>query len=184
MTFSVAVLAALATINPLRLWSGLPGVERGHRVELTAMGAALVIVASGVLATAAGPILGSLDISDPTARIAAGVAIVVIGVRDAFSGPAEVEPALAGRGAALVPVVLPHLFTPGLTLLAISASADLGVPAAVAVVSLGTAAVVVLAAWSSPTGPWARAVRAGHVLTAGLAIALGGALMLDGVLDI
>lgn len=184
MTVSVAVIAALATINPLRLWSGLPGGQRGQRLELSAMGAGVVICVALVLATVAEPILDRLDISDPTARIAAGVAIVVIGVRDAFSGPALVEPALAGRGAAFVPVVVPHLFTPGLMLLVISASADLGVPVAVAGVSSAIVSVVVLAVWSAPTGPWARAVRAGHVLTAGLAIALGGALMLDGVLDI
>lgn len=180
----MAVIAALATVNPLRLWSGLPGDERRRRVELTIIGAAVVICASGVLAVIAEPVLDRLDISDPTARIAAGVAIVVIGGRDAFSAPAAVEPALAGRGAAVVPVVLPHLFTPGLTLLTISMSADLGVPTAVAVVSLATASVVLLAAWSAPTGARARAVRAGYVLTAGLALALGGALMLDGVLDI
>lgn len=184
VSLAVALLAAVATINPLRLWSGLPRGGRRERVQLTAMGAALVVVTLGVIAAIADPILESLDISEPTARIAAGVAIVVIGVRDVFAAPAEFDPALPGRRAALVPVALPHLLTPSITLLAVSATADRGWWQAIGVVVVAMALVVVIAAWPRPTGAAARACRAGHVLTAGLAIALGGALMMDGVLDI
>jgi len=184
VSVGVALLAALATVNPLRLWSGLPGATREERVRLAAAGAVLVIVALGLIAAFANPILGALDISDPTARIAAGVAIVVIGVRDSFSAPAEIEPALDGWRAALVPVAMPYLFAPGLTLLAISASADRGLVAAVTVLILAILPVVLIALRPAPSGAMARACRAGHVMTAGLAIALGGGLMLDGVLDI
>lgn len=184
MSFAVALVAAIATVNPLRLWSGLPGGQRRERVELAGLGAVTVVAALTFVAAASGPLLDALDISHPTARIAAGVAIVVIGVRDAFSPPATAEPSLPGRRAAVVPVALPHLFTPGLTLLALSAAADRGVGQAVLVMGLATGLVVLAALWPAPTGAAARASRAGHVLTAGLAIALGGSLMLDGVLDI
>jgi small neutral amino acid transporter SnatA (MarC family) len=184
MNIAVALIAAVATINPLRLWPGLPGGSRHERMRLTAAGAALVLLAVGLIAAFADPILGALDISDPTARIAAGVAIVVVGVRDSFSGPAEVEPSLAGWWAALVPVALPHLFAPGITLLAVSVSVDRGPGVAALVLMPAMLAVVIAAAWPAPSGAAARACRAGHVLTAGLALALGGALMLDGVLDI
>lgn len=143
-----------------------------------------MVLVAGLIAAFADPLLGALDISDPTARIAAGVAIVVIGVRDSFSAPAEAEPALDGWRAALVPVAMPHLFAPGITLLAISASADRGLAVAVTVLMWAMLPVILAAVWPAPSGALARACRAGHVLTAGLAIALGGSLMLDGVLDI
>jgi small neutral amino acid transporter SnatA (MarC family) len=184
VSFAVALIAAAATVNPLRLWSGLPGRDREERLRLTALGAGLVVLVLVVLAALSRLLLDGLDISDPTARIAAGVAIVVTGVRDAFASPARVEPALPGPMAALVPVALPHLLGPGITLLTLSIAADRGVGEAALVVALANGLVVLSSTWPAPTGAAARAARAGQVMTSGLALALGASLMLDGVLDI
>ena len=184
MSFAVALITAIVTLDPLRVWPGLPGGGRNERLRLAALGAALVTGVLAIVAALADPILDSLEISDPTARIAAGVAVVVIGVRDAFAAPAAVDPALPGWRAALVPVAVPHLFTPGISLLAVSASADLGVGEAILAVMIAMAVVVGLALWPAPGPAGARAARAGQVLLAGLAIAMGGSLMVDGVLDI
>lgn len=184
MSFAVALIAAIATLNPLRLWPGLPGTDRRERIELAAGGGLLVVAVLLAVMTFAGPLLDALDISDPTARIAAGAAVVIIGVRDAFVGPAQAEPALPGWRAALVPVAVPHLFVPGLALLAVSASADLGVGVALTVVVLAIGVVVATSVQPGPRGVTARLCRAGQVLTAGAAVAIGAALMLDGVLDI
>ena len=180
----MALITALVTLNPPRVWPGLPGTDRTQRMRLTALGAALVLGVLVIVGALADPILDALDISEPTARIAAGVAVVVIGIRDAFAAPAVVEPALPGWRAALVPVVVPHLFAPGITLLAISASVDLGLGQATLALAIAMAAIVTVALWPAPGAAGARAVRAGQVLVAGLAVAMGGSLMVDGVLDI
>ena len=184
MSFAVALVTAIVTLNPPRVWPGMPGADRRERVRLAALGAALVTAALFVVAAVADPLLDSLEISEPTARIAAGVAVVVIGVRDAFAAPATIDPALPGWRAAVVPVAVPHLFAPGITLLAVSASVDRGLGQTTLVLVISMAVIVAATIWPAPGPTGARAARAGQVLVAGLAIAMGGALMVDGVLDI
>ena len=184
MSFAIALLGAIATINPPRVWSGLPGSTRPERIRLASLGALSVLVVLAVFAALSGPLLRALEISDPTARIGAGVALVAMGVRDVFARPAEIQPALEGTRAALMPIAIPHLLAPGLVLLAISAGADLGLAATTAVLALALATIVALSGVSAPSGARARMVRAVHVLVAGAAIGVGVGLAVDGVFDI
>lgn len=184
MSSWLALGAMIATLDPLRVHPGLPGSCRRDRLELAALGAALVFGLLVLAAALSGPLLDAVEISAPTARIAAGVAVALLGGRDAVTGPVAAEPALAGRRAAVVPVAVPHLFQPGLTLLTVSAATDLGVVRASGLVLVGLVLVVALGAVDPPDGAGARLERAGQALTGGVALALGAALVLNGVLDI
>ncbi len=122
----MAAVAAAVTVNPLRVWPGGPARSRRRRLCGAAGGALAVLAAVSAIAGLSGPLLESLGVSAPTARIGAGVALIVVGGRDAVTGPARAEPGLPGWKAAIVPVAVPHLFGPGLGVLAVSAGADLG----------------------------------------------------------
>ena len=184
MSFLVAVVAAVVTVNPLRVWPGGPGRSRSRRVLCAAGAAVMVLAAVMVVSGLSAPVLNALKISVPTARIGAGVALVMIGGRDMIFGPARPEPALAGLKAAMVPMAVPHLFGPGLGVLALSAGADLGVIRAGAAVGLALVVAVAVVAQPPPGRIGARVARAGQVLTGAAAIVVGAGLGADGVFDI
>lgn len=181
----MAALAAVATVNPMRVWPGAPGQSRRQRLGFSAGGSLAVLAAVLAVSDLSGLAREALDISAPTARIAAGAALIAVGVRDMIAGPAQVEPALPGWKAAIVPVAVPHLFGPGLGVLAVSAGADLGpewTGTAVGAALALTAAVMAQPPPRSRAG--ARAVRAGQALTGAAALLIGAALAVDGVFDI
>lgn len=183
MTYPIALLVVLTTVNPLRIWPGFPGATSGRRFGLFTVGAMLSLAATLGLATLSAPILDFLEISAATARIAAGVAVVAIGGRDLLTGSAQPDPALPGWAAALVPVAIPHLFGPGLALLAISGGSDLGVVGIAAVVAAALSASSVLALAPRPANACARAVLAGQRLSGAVAILMGAALVSLGIFD-
>ncbi len=181
----MAAVAAVVTVNPLRIWPGAPGRSRPQRFGCAAGGALTVLIAVVAISGLSGPLLDVLGINAPTARIAAGAALITVGARDMVAGPARVEPALPGWKAAIVPGAVPHLFGPGLGVLAVSAGADLGAERTGAVVGVALAVTAAVMAQPSPqsrTG--ARVVRAGQALTGAAAVLVGAALAADGVFDI
>lgn len=181
----MAAVAAVVTVNPLRVWPGAPGRSRCRRLGCAAGGALAVLAAALAISGLSGPLLDALGISAPTARIAAGTALIVVGVRDMVVGPARVEPALPGWKAAIVPVAVPHLFGPGLAVLAVSAGADLGSVRTGAAVGAALAVTAMLMAQPLPQSQaGARAVQAGQALTGAAAVLVGAALAVDGIFDI
>jgi hypothetical protein len=98
-----------------------------------------------VVAGLSGPLLDALDVSGPAIRLAAGIVAGVAGLVAVFRRPPAAEPALPGRGAALVPVAVPLVATPALLLLAMSAHSDRGLPVLVAGLVLAVALLAVLA---------------------------------------
>ena len=181
----MAAVAAVVTVNPLRVWPGAPGRSRRRRLGYAAGGASAVLVAALATSGLSGPLLNALGISAPTARIAAGAALIVVGVRDMVVGPGQVEPALPGWKAAIVPVAVPHLFGPGLGVLAVSAGADLGSERTGVAIGIALAVTASVMALPPPKGrAGARAIRAGHALTGATAVLIGAALAVDGVFDI
>lgn len=181
----MAAVAAVVTVNPLRVWPGAPGRSRHRRLGCAAGGALAVLAAALAISGLSGPLLDALGTSAPTARIAAGAALIVTGARDVVAGPAAVEPALPGWKAAIVPVAVPHLFGPGLGVLAVSAGADLGPERTGAAVGFALAMTVAVMAQPWPQSrAGARAIRAGQALTGAAAVLVGAALAVDGVFDI
>ena len=183
MSLALLSLAAFAVVNPARLRPALPEREAGL---VGALGVAIAWLALLPLAAFADPILGGLQGAGSTLRMAAGVVLGLQGAVAVLSGPPRREPALAGRGAALVPVAFPLTLTPGLALLVLSAAVDRSAPVALAVQAAALLTVPVLAAVS----PWAGSAPAGRVLDGlgritGAALVVGGlGLVLNGVFDI
>ena len=130
----------------------------------------------------ADPLLDALDVSDPAFRIAAGVVALIAGVADVFRRPPSPEP--SGRRAALVPVAVPIVARPAVSLLAVGAGADRGLTPSVLAMAVGVAALGALAATTPPDGPRGRVLRwAARVIAVGL-VAGGVTLALEGILDV
>jgi small neutral amino acid transporter SnatA (MarC family) len=135
-------------------------------------------------AAAGGPLLDALDVSDPSFRIAAGIVAAVAGAAGLFRRPPPAEPALAGWGAALIPVAIPVVARPALLVLALGAGADRGVLVSAGAMAMGIALLTGLVVACPTEGPEGRVLRwAGRLLAAGL-VACGVLLAVDGVLDV
>jgi small neutral amino acid transporter SnatA (MarC family) len=178
--------ALVLALNPARAAYGVP---RAGRSPLTVVGVAAVGGAIGALAvcaaaTAGGPLLEALDVSEPSYRIAAGIVAGLAGAADLFRRPPPPEPALAGWRAALIPVAIPVVVRPALLVLALGAGADRGVFVSAGAMAIGIALLTGLAAGSPTEGPGGRVLRwAGRLLAAAL-VACGAILAVDGVLDV
>lgn len=173
MTLLLLTLGLVAAANPFRV-SGTRPTERPLDAALVA-GIASVVAAIG-LAALSGPFFDAIDITGSSARIAAGVAVVAMGVKDMFTAPPQPTPALAGRWAGLLPIAFPAIFTPAVALLVMAGAADRGVVPAVAsatvAIGVALAALVLLR-------PAMR--RIGQSLVGITAVGLGALVVLDGV---
>lgn len=178
--------ALVLALNPARAAFGVPRARRSPR---TVAGVAVVGGVIGGLAvcgtaTAGGPLLDALDVSEPSFRVAAGIVAAVAGAADLFRRAPRAEPALSGWRAALVPVAIPMVARPALLVLALGAGADRGALVSAAAMAMGIALLAALAAGCSTEGPEGRVLRwAGRLLAAAL-VACGVLLAVDGVLDV
>lgn len=130
-------------------------------------GGAAGVVAGGLLLVAAGPpLLDLLDITEPTARVAAGVAVLVTAVVDL------VDPRSLGAS----------ILRPGVALAIVVAAVDPGRPATALAVLAAGAVALVLGRGGRDEQHRERASRAARWLAA-LAVLLGADLVVDGVYD-
>lgn len=178
MNVALAVLAAVAAVNPFRVGAVL-GVR--DRPVIAAFGGLIALGSMLLVAVLSASVLDALDITTPTARIAAGISVALVGARAVLREPPRPEPALPGRRAALVPVAFPVLIDPGITLLTVAVADDRGVVLAVAVaaVALTTALMIGLLVTAAPT--W---LPAAHTLVGAIAVAAGVAVTVAGVFDL
>jgi small neutral amino acid transporter SnatA (MarC family) len=180
--------ALVAALNPFRAALGVPRRHRDRSGAPTAAGIAALGGAAGAVGVLAVTLAGDrlldlLDVSDPAARIAAGTVAVIAGGADLVRRPPSPEPALAGWGAALVPVAAPLVVRPALILAGVSAHADRGI--GVVVVALAIAVAALAATATAPTsGASGRALRWAARLTAAALVATSVLLVVDGVLDV
>lgn len=180
MNLALALVAAVAAVNPFRVGPALPDRDR---TPIAGIGGLAALAALVAVALASGPMLDGLQVSVPTSRIAAGIAVGLGGARSMLIGPPDPEPALVGRAAALVPLAFPVLLEPGLALLVLALAADRGVATASAVaavalaVGLGVGLVLAGGRGNGPgsTGAVHRTVGA-VAMAAGVAVTLGGIL--------
>jgi small neutral amino acid transporter SnatA (MarC family) len=177
----LVALAVLATVNPARVPLGVPEA-RGRTALVAGASVAALAIAAALLAVA-DPLLDALDISPESLRIAAGLVLVVGGVRALAAPRPSADPGLTGRSAAVVPVLFPLLLTPELALVVLSAGADEHNGAALA----GLTTALVLATASTlvrrtpvTDGPFAAAAR----LLGALLVLAGVAYVVDGIRDV
>jgi small neutral amino acid transporter SnatA (MarC family) len=178
--------ALVLALNPARAAFGVPRAGRSPQnfVGLAAAGGVIGGVTVCAAATAAGPLLDTLDVSEPSFRLAAGIVAGLAGAADLFRRPPAPEPALAGWRAALVPVAIPVVARPALLVLALGAGADAGVLPSAGAMAIGIALLTGLAAACPTEGPGGRVLRwTGRLMGAGL-VACGVVLAIDGVLDV
>ncbi len=124
MNLGIAVLAFVAAMAPLSAARRTPQLGP----KQSAIACVTVLTLFMLLAIVADPLLASLDVSDPTMVIGAGLTLVItsavrlIFVRRATS-PDDVGPDLS-RGAA--PIAFPLLSPPALGVVTLAASVELG----------------------------------------------------------
>lgn len=183
MSLALALLAALLAVNPPRVRSALPDEDR---VRIGALGAVACLAALAVVAALADPLVGGLHLIGSTVRMATGAVLGVQGAAVLFLRPPAPEPRLAGRAAALVPIAFPVLLTPGLGLLALSASLDRSAPVAVVVLAAGLATVPLVAPVriGAPGSLGPRLLRAASVVCGGGLVLAGVALLVNGLFDL
>ena len=135
----MVLLALMGAVNPARVRlqvesSSGPGV---------AIGAAATFLLTAVVVIGADSILGFLDVTDETWRMAAGIVALIAGIHALATEPVTL-PASAGRWAWAVPVTWPVLFTPQLLVLAVAfgATQSPGIVLAGCASALGAVAVV------------------------------------------
>jgi small neutral amino acid transporter SnatA (MarC family) len=178
--------ALLLALNPARAACGVPRAGRSARTvaAVAAAGGAIGGLAACAAAIVGGPLLESLDVSEPSFRIAAGIVAGLAGAADLFRRSPSPEPALAGRRAALVPVAIPLVARPALLVLAMGAGAERGLLVSAGALATGVALLTALAARWPTEGPGGRVLRwAGRVLAAAL-VACGVVLAVDGIFDV
>lgn len=174
MTTSLLVLAAFAALDPLRVVPTAPA-EPDVRPRAAGLAGAITLLVIATGAWVSGPLVDWLSVSGSSARIAAGVAIVLVGLRDLLGPPLTPVPSLPGVRAGIVPIAFPAMLTPALVFLSVAGGHERGV--AVATAALLPAVVVAsIAVTLGRTGPtWARPFAA---IGAG---AIGALVVLDGV---
>ena len=185
MTLPLIAAALVTAMNPLRLAVAAPSdpLLRSRTVALAVCG----MVGSGVLlAWWSSPIAGSVDVSGSSTIIAAGLALVVIGARDAIIRPPEADTGLNGVGSALVPMFFPTLFTPAMAILAIASGIERGVLSTLAALVIAGVIIAAVTMGVSPDLAKRRrsSVRLSASVTGLLGVVLGGVVATHGVMSI
>ena len=174
MSTTLIALAAICAANPFRVGACAPSLGATRR-QAIALAVAVTVGAVAALTALRSPILDLLNVSGSSSRIAAGVAVLVVGLRDLFSQPPTPEPALKGRLAGIVPLAFPAIFSPALAILAISAAAERGSGTALGIIG----AAILVIGLSVAIGVRATYWRAATVGSGG--VVLGMLLTLNGV---
>ena len=181
MSAALVTLAVLATVNPTRVPVGMPKVP--GRTALVAVASVAAMAVAGVLLAVADPLLDVLDVSPESLRIAAGLVLVVGGLRALVAPRPSGDPGLAGRAAALVPVLFPLLLTPELALVMLSAGAD--ERHASALTGLAVALVLAVASTFVRRTPLADSLFVAATRLLGALLVLAGVgYVVDGIRDV
>jgi small neutral amino acid transporter SnatA (MarC family) len=179
-------IALLLALNPARAAFAVPRAGRPRRtvVGVAAVGGVIGGLIVCAAAAAGAPLLDALDVGDPSFRIAAGIVAALAGAADLFRRPPPAEPALAGWGAALIPVAIPVVARPALLVLALGTGADRGGLVTAAAMATGVALLTGLVVACPTEGAGGRLLWwVSRLLAAGL-VAAGILLAVDGVLDV
>ncbi len=170
-----AWFAILTAVNPLAVAAEIGPPKR---TVVLAVAAILTWALAFVGAVASRPVLDALDVTPETFRIAAGIVLVIVGVRwVAISAGRVADGGAEGWGQLLVPYLVPVLVTPHLAMVSISTGADEGVIVVTAAAGVSLALALAAAAVRART----VVVDAGVRMVGAIAVAVALALIVDGV---
>jgi small neutral amino acid transporter SnatA (MarC family) len=177
------LVALIAAANSGRVALGVPRRDRSRR-DIAAV-AAIGGVAGGLLvylvSLASGPLLDAFDVSAPAFRIAAGAVGAIAGAVALVRPAPSPEPALRGRGAALVPVAVPLVAGPALVILALSAHADRGAGVVALSLAIAVGLIAIVASRVGVDGVGGRTLRWAARATAAAAVVAAVLLVVDGI---
>ena len=177
------LIALVAAANSGRVALGVPRRDRSRQdiVVVAAVGGLAGGLVVFLVSLASGPLLDAVDVSVPAFRIAAGTVAAIAGAI-AFVRPApSPEPALPGRGAALVPVAVPLVAAPALVFLALSAHADRGAGVVALALAIAVGVLAIIATGVRVGGVSGRTLRWVTRATAAAAVVAAVLLVVDGV---
>ena len=178
MSFWFLLLAFATSLNACRLRRAFPTGP-----ATLALGSLLAMGAGTALALSGRAVLGALDISPESFRLAAALVLTLEGARALLFEPPTITSALPGLRAALVPVAFPLLLQPGVVVLALAAGGD--DVSARALGALVVALLLVIGTGLLPRGPRAEVLLAGGGrLFGALEIVVGVALAVDALRDV
>lgn len=146
------------------------------------VGVAGSFVALATIAAVGNPVLEAIDVSAPTAMIAAGLLLALAAIVDFVRPQAEPLVGLTRSSALFVPLLVPGLLRPAmaLTVLAVSSHVGIGAGVGMAAVTAATGLVALRPAGEKTTTVEAFAWQA----SAALAVAGGIAMTADGIFSI
>ncbi len=174
MSSTLIALAAVCAANPFRVAACAP-TRADIRRQAATVATLLSLAAVGLLAVLSEAILEALNVSGSSSRIAAGAAVLFVGIRDLFMQPPSPEPALEGWRAGVVPMAFPVLFNPALAILVISAGSERGAATAVGVIGAAILLVAVIVV-GNVRGTYLRTATVGSS-----GVVFGTLLLLNGV---
>ena len=184
MTLVFIAVAVVASVNAPRLRLLLP--DHGETIRRNAAVVGLgSLVALGVIALVAAvavPLLDGLRITDEMWRIAAGLVVIVAGLRYVAAPSTGEEPRLGGYLAALVPITFPLLVTPEVVMLTVAFSVDESISRTT--LGFGIALVLFNLVARIPRGPGRGPWLAGARFHGAILAVMGVALVLDGIRDV
>lgn len=173
MTFLLLTLGLVVAANPFRVAGTRP--ENGP-VDAALVAAGASVLGAAVFAAVSGPFFDAIDITGSSARIAAGVAVAAMGVKDMFTAPPAPTPALSGRWAGVLPIAFPAILTPAVALLVMAGAADRGVAPTLVAAGIAIAVAVLGLLTIAP-----RIRRGGQAAVGIAAVGIGALVTLDGV---
>lgn len=184
MTLVFVAVAFVASVNAARLRLLLPdhGETSRWSAAVVGLGSLVALGVIALMAAVADPLLDALRITDEMWRIAAGLVVIVAGLRYVAAPSTSEEPRLGGYFAALVPITFPLLVTPEIVMLAVAFSVSESTSRTT--VGFGIALVlfnlVALIPRGTKRGPWLAGARFhGALLTI-----MGVAIVIEGIREV
>jgi small neutral amino acid transporter SnatA (MarC family) len=177
------LVALVAVANSGRVALGVPRRDRSPRdiAAVAAIGGAAGGLLVYLVSLASGPLLDAFDVSAPAFRIAAGAVGAIAGAVALVRPAPSPEPALSGRGAALVPVAVPLVAGPALVVLALSAHADRGAGVVALALAIAVGLLAIVATRVGVDGVSGRTLRWATRATAAAAVVAAVLLVIDGI---
>lgn len=178
------MVISVALVNPVRVRRLVAGAPAGPSLRTRlAIGAAGTFAVLAIAALAADPVLDAIDVSPPTATIAAGLVVGLTAIVDVLRPRVEPLVGVSERAARFVPLLVPGLLRPAAVVLSMAASAHVSVAAALAMAAVTAVSGLVVLDPASSEQQTTLEDTTWRALAV-LAIVGGVALMADGIFSV
>lgn len=186
MSFGFVVITFMAAVNIARARLTVPESESTGRaqIDVLVLGMLLTLGLAAAVGAVGDPLLDWLRITPETFQIAAGVILVVPGIRWLARPEPPAEPRMGGLAAALVPVTFPILATPELTALVISFAVTEGLARMLGALATAFVGLAILGPVSTSGLIPRRLLVLSTRFLGAAALVMAAALVVDGIRDI